>query len=340
MFRRQCPSYRHQKWLELKELLNNQSEPTRIRPTSPSEVLKRIYKHVVQIRKPNAYEITIEDCDGVIRRFGGVLAYKEKYNIFAFINQRNEIYTLNEIGLQKIHELSLKDKCTKITAFDVEIYPQMNRWAMILIHGTTLTKVIKTPDDVQTEQTVNLNANILDIFMLNWKGDYLTIYPDAWSSSMFDSEHNFERHIIIDVFYLSKINKYVVKSYAIGDSYGMSVLIMDVYAMEMMMLYGYAYVLYQIEIESNAYLSSVSINTTCPLITFTSNEDIIIYIYKNRLCIAKLQPPYDIYPLKIIRGFNPLNEFVLGIVYESNAICVKTTQHIYKFTLFPNSLTA
>jgi hypothetical protein len=263
--------------------------------------------------------------------YTNILAFTRKLDVFVFV-MGPDIYVLDHDVLKKIYTLPFPIEL-KGSQMDVVYNPQTSNHIFLFSKNK---EVLTIQSKNNRCKCVKFHKRMNDLKWTFWLcdqdggffGSNFSLMYSSVTDSLFECVET-----IIKIDYLYNVDRWLVQLF--GDC-----LVLDFEGMQIF-LHGKNSLELISAIDCSKLIHCAHISTTSTEIHATRDHSIIMYEYKNRLCLAQTTYPFKIFPnIKIQKpphSFDPL----LKIHYdEKNGFIKLFCMHtIYTFNLLANSFT-
>ena len=327
-------------WLTLVHILNSKQKAQRI-PISKTMIPKALrevtilYQNTI-ITLENKKTISFHNIkNDTLCRFTNVLTFSKKLDVFFFIIE-SDLYVLDCDIIFKIYTF-FTYLIPQITSEDLQmdvVYKPQTRHHIVLFFVNKEVIVVLAKDDSVTRKCFDTRIN--DLTWTFWICDEHGGYLGSNFSLMYSSATDTIIQCvdtIIKIDYLYNVGRWLVHLFGdclLLDNAGMRDFALGKHSMQFVSA-----------IDCSKFINCTHISTTSTEIHLTSDHSMILYEFKNRICLAQTIHPFNIYPnIKIDK---PLNSFdpLLKIHYNEREKIIKLfcINSIYTFNMFANSLT-
>jgi len=288
---KQLQSTYHRRWMNMCCILTGEKYVTHIpihqtllKKENPWEVIP-LGLNMINVLKPEmcieVHRILLDD--KLI--YNNTLYYRINGDVLYILQNNGKLDILREVDGNLEVEERIHIGVYELDFMDV-LYDGMNRNHIILIVCLQKLYIHETKRNKLRIHSLR-DLNWINIFLTSERGDYVIIY----STGMYYSK---TKQMYENLDYISSIcNLYNTKKWFVNciDA----IYFLNDEGMDLFITQGSRAVLYGIESEN--LLNNIYINTTNDAIEINKEHDIAVYIYRNRVCIAQITPPYEIFPV-------------------------------------------
>lgn len=257
--------------------------------------------------------------------YNDVLFYGINGDVLYILQKNGQLDIFREVGDDLELEESINIGVYELDHMDF-LYNGLNRNHKILIvHSRNIYIHEAKSNELIIHSLCDLNW--INIFLTSEQGDYIVMYSTGTYYSK--TKLMYEPEIISCICYLYNTNQWCVNCID-------SIYFFNNKGMDLFITQGSKAVLFGIE--SEKLLNNIYINTTNDAIEINKEHDIAVYIYRNRVCIAQITPPYEIFPVVRLKS----GTIIKYIKYDASRSELKLFSYssIQTFNMDFRSLTA